>query len=212
MSFTNSVSRSDLFNNGTPDSSSDDEMLIPPEEIEIIQVNPTVDTEENANEIEIEQDEQEESFEFFPLFSTEGLTKVEIKTVEEEEKEFFIQRERPMSYYMADYTIEEKHQFEQSAIAFDDIWEKAPYSNFKNPVINLNEYNDTITELNKINSIKVKRKMGKKQRLAKKMGKLHVQEREDQIKMVKKLIKKKFGRRGGKKNKKKEKLNPLADI
>lgn len=117
-----------------------------------------------------------------------------------------------MSYYVADYGAEQKHQFEQSAINFDDIWVRDPYLRFKDKIIDLNFYNNQIDQLNKERSFRKNRKLGQKQRLAQKFGKLHVKEREEQAKMMKKLIKKKFSRRGGKKNKKKEKLNPLADI
>ncbi|CCE62475.1 hypothetical protein TPHA_0C03220 [Tetrapisispora phaffii CBS 4417] len=123
--------------------------------------------------------------------------------------------ERPDSYYFATYTEDDKRNFEKSAIEFDAIFEdKAININRpgkKHKIIVLEDYNKKINELNERANILRKRRPGKKQRVAKKLAKEKIKEREQLLKTLKKEKKKMFNKRGGKKNKKKETLNPLKD-
>lgn len=200
------ASRADIFDE--KNSSSDNEpveTIVP--EFEFVEVNNVTQEESNDNtEHESVVDKQEEeAFEFFPLFATEELTKVNLDESEEEEIEII--RERPKDYYFASYSDTQKEQFKDACITYDQIMQlgKSPYQRYKEPILDLWKHNAKINkELNKERILK-RRKPGKKQRLARKEAKLHIQQREDQ----RKDLKKKFRKRGGKKNKKKEKLNPL---
>ena len=201
------ASRAELFDEKKESSDNEqDETFVP--EFEFVEVNnlgqeDTKDT--TQQEDATEQPEEEEAFEFFPLFATEELTKVNLEEPEVEEVEII--RERPKDYYFATYTDDQKEQFKDASITYDQIIQlcQLPYKRYKEPVLDLWKHNAKINkELNKERILK-KRKPGKKQRLARKEAKLHIQQREQE----KKDMKKKFRKRGGKKNKKKEKLNPL---
>lgn len=201
------VSRTEIFDQKNDASDNEHvETFVP--EFEFVEVN-NVSQEEKNDSIEREdivgQPEEEEAFEFFPLFATEELTKVNLEEPEVEEIEII--RERPKDYYFASYTKSQKEQFKDAGITYDQVIQlgQSPYKRYKETKLDLWEHNAKINkELNKERILK-KRKPGKNQRLARKQAKLHIQQREDQ----RKDLKKKFRRRGGKKNKKKEKLNPL---
>lgn len=232
------VSRADLYKDENDDSipesfvdENQSQEEFPHEEFEIVDVVDDINagkTEDIQGGEEQEQDqEQEDVFEFFPLFANEELTKVTIEEnkrlsdvmeadIEDEEEEGeiypfkYVKQDRPESYYFGRYTEEEKKQFQDSAIDLTTLqnnsYPRTLYGKKDHTVLDLNRHNSQI-EAEMLRSKKLKRRRpGKKQRLAHKMGKQHEQERAD----LKQNLKKRFRKRGGKKNKK-PKLNPLAN-
>ena len=169
-----------------------------------MEVAPTEEAPEEAQTGETDAGD----FEFFPLFATEELTKVDL-TQAEPTNEPEVPRERPMSYYMAEYTETQLQQFKDAAITYETLQEmgKTPYRRYHEQILDVKEHNDKIDVEKKLDNRHKKRRPGKNQRLARKQAKVNVQQRDE----LKKALKKKVRRRGGKKNKKKAKMNPLAN-
>lgn len=179
-----------------------DELLKP--DIEIVEVEVINDKELTTDESQVDA-----GFEFFPLFSTGELTKVDLSEPQEEVYEL---PSRPDDYYFAKYSEEEKLKFKYSALSFDQIVTTvSAFDAHKNRILDLNRHNDKIDKERVREKILKKRRPGKKQRLQWKVAKENIKKREEQDKIVRRLIKKKHHKRGGKKNKKKPVLNPLAN-
>ncbi|SCU88476.1 LADA_0E10396g1_1 [Lachancea dasiensis] len=220
METTKHVSRKELFDSddaqeSQPPSSHDG--LIP--ELEFVSVEPSADT-DNKESFQDEYD--------FPLFSF-GIAESKVKSTEvdvkirdndsdnrgrsssrlmkvslREPSPDIVRQERPQSYYFAKYTTQELIKFERSALELKDILEECGSRSapFKNRFLDVNKHNEKI-ELERLRALKAKRRRpGKKQREARKLGAERDQSRAQQLKEVKKLAKKKFHKRGGKKNKK----------
>lgn len=222
-------------NDGSNSDENQSQEEFPHEDFEIVDVvddindgkiEATTGGEEEKEQTQEEEQEQDEVFEFFPLFANEELTKVTIEEnkrisdvmeadVEDEEEGdvypfIYVKQERPESYYFGRYTDEEKKQFQDAAIDLNTLqknsYPRTLYGKKDHTVLDLTRHNSQI-EAELLRSKKLKRRRpGKKQRLAHKMGKQHEQERAD----LKQNLKKRFRKRGGKKNKK-PKLNPLAN-
>lgn len=228
------MSRKDLFDSaigdGLPNTESNEkETYEPPNELEIVEVN--VKRDQNV-EKEGEGDGVDE-FDF-PLFSSgakagnfaemvnrddnreySGAPLVRV-SLREPSPESFIQR-RPLSYYFMDYSEEDHERFKESAIDYHEILQDAElgpnigWAQFRGPVLAVKEHNGQIARSVIREANCKKRRPGKKQRLARKIGSQNEKEREEKAKQIKKMIKKKFHKRGGKKNKKQAEFNPLKD-
>ncbi|SMN22228.1 similar to Saccharomyces cerevisiae YNL050C Putative protein of unknown function [Maudiozyma saulgeensis] len=196
-----------LFQEGgtSPINGDTENVLIP--ELEFVEVSnvgdPSINDMDN-NKVEDEQ-EANDGFEFFPLFATEELTKVDL-TEQVDDLVPIIQKRRE-SYYFASYNDLQTKEFEKAGITYDQLIEmsRTPYKRYRDSILNINTYNATIEEQNIKEKKAKKRKPGKNQRMARKQAKLNIAKRDD----LRKQLKKKFRKRGGKKNKKKEKMNPL---
>ncbi|CAB4252817.1 uncharacterized protein KABA2_02S05170 [Maudiozyma barnettii] len=201
------MSRAELFQDGnvSPRREVVDDLIVP--EFEYVEVNNVEDSSNNDGSYPgAEQDQTaDDRFEFFPLFTTEGLTKVDLNE-HVADLEPVIQ-ERPRSYYYTSYDDIEKNRFEEAGITYDQLLEmsRTPYNRYKEHVLDINKHNSTIEKQHLKEKKAKKRKPGKNQRLARNQAKLNIEKREE----LRKQLKKKFRKRGGKKNKKKEKLNPL---
>lgn len=234
MSSHRVVSRSELYGDAPIETSDDgnyqgsDDESNQEVEKDMIMVDPPFE-ETEVLEDESNTQEGEPDFEYFPLFSSGELTKVtieenekvsdvmeeEIKKQEDQlaEQEIqweYVKRERTEDYYFARYSTLEKEQFKQSAIEIDTLlnnsYPRTLFGKKDHSVLDIDVHNKNIDEeLLRSQRIK-KRRPGKKQRLARKLGKQHEEERTE----LKKNLKKRFRKRGGKKNKK-PKLNPLAN-
>lgn len=149
-----------------------------------------------------------EDFEFFPLFATEELTKVDLTEPEPSEL-VEVPQERPRSYYFAEYSDAQLLEFKDAAVSYETLVQmgQTPYRRYHESVMDLKQHNEVISAQNKLDNPKRKRRPGKNQRVARQMAKVRVQERDE----LKKALKKKVRKRGGKKNKKKAKMNPLAN-
>lgn len=203
------VSRKDLFD-GNQENISDNDSSVEEvhDDFEIVDVN-----DENIADNTQPNEEPDQEFDF-PLFSFGGVTEESteepqlMKVSLNEELEEIVQ-ERPKDYYFAQVTEQQRINFEKSAITYDDIQaesNKGPnqgWKKFRGKVIDLSEYNRIIEKENAIKVRNSKRRPGKKQRLARKLGSQKVEERKAKDKELKKMKKKMFHKRGGKKNKKK---------
>ncbi|CCD24425.1 uncharacterized protein NDAI_0D01120 [Naumovozyma dairenensis CBS 421] len=238
------VSRKDLFDDSTMFSEHVEPELIAEEghdDLEIVEIAPSTKSdsvEENNHDDNGQQQNDEDEFEFFPLFSmatepTSRIDGVETSTTEYDEERGrstnrlmkislrepspeIINQKRPKSHYFASYSKEEIDKFQLSAITYDSLlkeFEMGPnkgFEQFRGKVIDLKEYNDKI-EAEDLREMRLKRRRpSQKQRLAKKLGAERLKERENRAKEIRKMIKKQFHKRGGKKNKKKA-MNPLAN-
>lgn len=125
-------------------------------------------------------------------------------------------QERPRSYYFSELTEEDHAKFQESAIEFDVILKESQvddgkrWQQFRGRILNVNDHNSRIEQLHIRERHCKKRRPGKKQRLARRQGKINEIQREEKAKEIKKMTKKKLHKRGGKKNKKAE-FNPLKD-
>ena len=212
------ISRSDLYKEENNKSETSDVINdFPHEELEIVDVVANDDNNDTQNT-------ERGDFEFFPLFADDGLTKVTIETnervndiskIEElhgrnESPVEYINRERGKDYYFSQYTDQQMKEFEDAAIDIETLqkysYPRTLHGRKSRYILDVNEHNSSIDkELLRIKKLK-RRRPGQKQRLARKLGKKHEQERLE----LKLLLKKRFRKRGGKKNRK-HKLNPLAN-
>lgn len=125
-----------------------------------------------------------------------------------------LNQERPKSYYFASYSQDDRSRFAQSALDYETILRDGSlgpnqgWKRFRGTVIDVKQYNERVEKSLEREKRLKKRKPGKKQRLARKLGQQHEIEREQKSKEIKKLLKKKFHKRGGKKNKKKPEPAP----
>ncbi|AMD21519.1 HFL337Wp [Eremothecium sinecaudum] len=223
------VRREDIFNNGCDEQDElENSPILPDIDFQLVEVNS--DKVEGEKVEDIENAEQE--FEF-PLFSfghsefgsnednagannggnggdinDRKLIKISLREPEPEQTI----NERPKSYYVAEYTVEQKNQFKTAALEYGFIIEEslkdmrvssAYSSKYRGKLLDLSVYNRKIEEEKQREERLKKRRPGKKQRLARKMGKQHEEERAHRASEIKKMIKKRFHKRGGKKNKKK---------
>lgn len=197
------MSRSELFQEvDHPVSESETNEIIP--RFEFIEVDKTEESKYIQEDASEPANNETGDFEFFPLFATGNLMKVDLTEPVYEE----VKIERPKSYYFASYTDSEQQRFEKSAITYEEVIRMAyiPYRRFNEKIIDMNKYNDEIDQI-KARELKLKKKKpGKNQRMARKLAKESLMKREEQRQSLKKI----FRKRGGKKNKKK-KLNPLAN-
>ncbi|CAG97956.1 uncharacterized protein KLLA0_F03707g [Kluyveromyces lactis] len=239
MSGLRVVSRNELFDTTTNVTATDDRVVLPKLDLEFVDVQ----TQQEDNIKSDRNDESDvnnsaEEFEF-PLFSfgtiTDSTTPANdvgesvqtdenrgrkatalIKVSLREPSPDSAPIGRARTYYCAEYSEQDRHNFSAAAVSADVILKYAelgPYPGwlqFRGKVIDVDEHNRKVhTEQVRIRHLRRKRP-GKRQRMAR----LHGKEREDLRKQrdseIKKLLKKKFHKRGGKKNKKKA-TNPLAD-
>ncbi|KAG7661980.1 uncharacterized protein J8A68_004480 [[Candida] subhashii] len=232
------ISRSHLYNDSQSEYESDSESIgyvAPNIDFEFVEVDvetPEPNAEEEKESIEeeehehkeVKEDKQEDDEFEFPLFfmgavgkptaggETEEVSKaatMKVSLKEEEVEE--IKQERPESYYFANYTDEQRHQFEICAITSDDIYKQLEVKTIDSQpwkCIDLTKYNAKIESRIQRDKIrKNKLRPGKKKRTSK----IECRERRIERKKLekkleqekKKLIKKMFHKRGGKKNKKK---------
>lgn len=194
-------------------------MVLPEIEFELVDVDIT-NTSRNSG---CNSEDQNEEFEF-PLFSLEDETSKQnsnnqdnksqdvsrarlIKVSLKEHPLVIAKNERPKDYYFSSYSEERQREFDSVAVEYSDILKEAlmtdkPNMNqFKGKLIDVGHYNRSIA-LETSRYLRMKRKRpGKNQRMARKIGQKHNKEREERIKEIKKMVKKKFHKRGGKKNK-----------
>lgn len=212
------ISRTELYNKEDNKSETNDDIIeFPHEELEIVDVM----TNEEKNDAE---NPYKKDFEFFPLFADNGLTKVtiginervnDISKIEELEGKTkdiveYVKQERNIEYYFSHYTDKEIKQFEEAAINVETLqqysYPRTLYGKRDRYVLDVKEHNSKI-DAEQLQTKKLKRRRpSQRQRLARKLGKQHEQERLE----LKLLLKKRFRKRGGKKNRK-SKLNPLAN-
>ncbi|AET38791.1 uncharacterized protein Ecym_3299 [Eremothecium cymbalariae DBVPG len=225
------VSRKELFEVDDKPSELDGSLLLPDLEFEFVEVECC-----NASEKCLDSSIQDE-FDF-PLFSCSAVewsatqlnnscnagTSVQITNGHEpesptqtrlskvslrEEESEVIKNERPMSYYIAEYTTKQKKRLQLVAIEYDLIMKEAAKdrdnisSKYRGKFVDLVDHNAKV-EAELLRQLKLKRRRpSKRQRMAKRLGKLRESERQNKVDEIKKMIKKKFHKRGGKKNKKK---------
>lgn len=163
---------------------SDGDYELPPMEFEFI------DTTVNSK---AEPENEQEASQQFSLFADDPYGQAETSIVDEVQ----IDRSRPLSYYIADYSGKDLSQFEQAAIEYDQIFHLVDNRWKNRQPIDIDEYNKSI-------SLKKKRP-GLKQRKNRRLAKEKVLQRKKSIKNaklaeLKKIHQKK--KRGGKKNKK----------
>lgn len=187
------------------------------DDFEIVDVNDTNDKETTEPNEEVEQEFD------FPLFSFGTVTEDSsdqpqlMKVSLNEEHEEIIQ-ERPKDYYFQRINELERQNIKLCAVTYEDVLKdslRGPnegWKKFRGKVIDLNEYNRLIDRDNEIKLKHKKRRPGKKQRLARKMGSKRVDERKAKEVELKKMRKKMFHKRGGKKNKKKADNSDLQPI
>lgn len=224
MSSQQVVSRAELYEkDGDTDMSEEkSEIEYPHEELKFVEITKP----EETNNKSTNESQDNETFEYFPLFSTEGLSKINIEEnakvsdvieaeIEEEIQEDaypyeYVKQERSKDYYFSHYSTEEKKQLAEAAIDIDTLFKysypRTLYGKKDHYVVNVNSHN-SIIDNDELRSKRLKRRRpSKNQRLGHKLGKQREQERID----LKQSLKKRFRKRGGKKNKK-AKLNPLAN-
>lgn len=200
----------------------------------------------NQVEEEVVEDNKEEEYEFplfggsvaatkevaseefdFPLFATKKdddtsdrgrLTTRTMKVSLRDETVDTIQQERPISYYFATYTEEDKARFISAAITADEMFkfnEKYPTIDTTHKCLDLELYNHKIEQELQLQKKRKRTRPGKKKRGAI----IECRERKDQrkkllIKLEKerlnKVKKKMFHKRGGKKHKKDKKVDSKA--
>lgn len=207
-----SVSRASLFDDFNNDSSSDEleynyggepdfefvDVDVPEESI-----TRTVVAALQHEEDDIPQEvEEEPEMEMFKLFNTEDTQAISLRDDIEEN----IVNERPESYYYASYSVEQRDQFGNVAVSFEQVvrlgaFQRNISSDFK--LLDADAYNKAI-EKAKLEK-KKRGRPGKKKRT----NKIACRERKLERKKIETakaaaLKKKKFHKRGGKKNKKKE--------
>lgn len=174
-----------------------------------------VEVDNNTNEQDIP--EQEEELEFaFPLFSSAPATNGKaderddmplrqqiIVTLrgENEDTDLIVEqhnkKQSDLKYGKIEYSIDEENNFKSTAIEYDDIFTGVKYNDKKsNSTVETLKIGELINPVIK----EKKRKLGQKQRLAKKLGKEREEARKLKEQEMKKLIKKKFHKRGGKRN------------
>ncbi|XBW35224.1 hypothetical protein QEN19_000787 [Hanseniaspora menglaensis] len=183
-------------------------------EFEFMEVNNTIS---NA----VEKDKVDEDMEYmFPLFSTNPTIELNVQENEEKKERESLRNQLIVSLRDATDDIDQiilEHNFKQSnakfgrtickdssiqeyqlmAVEYETIFaEKSNYNDLKS-----NSTIEILSSLCKNNSIsKNKKKVGKRQREAKKVGQQRELERKEKAIEMKKIIKKKFHKRGGKRN------------
>ncbi|SCU91033.1 LAMI_0E04478g1_1 [Lachancea mirantina] len=210
------VSRADVFDK--EEHTTHVESILPELDLEFVEVP----SDGAGNEIDNDDDEFE-----FPLFSAitsdntkfansyvdddrgrckERLMKVSLR---EPSPEVIVQ-ERPRNFYFAEVSNERRNEFIQSSVDYDQIIAQQKISTqdrwpqFKGKVLDVSAHNLKVDEEIRREMKVKKRRPGKKQRLAKKLGAQRESERQERARDIKKAIKKKFHKRGGRKNKKPE--------
>lgn len=112
-----------------------------------------------------------------------------------------------IKYGKTEYNLEDKQRFQSTAVDYADVFNTWKYNDKKS--------NSTVQTLNigeLINPVikTKKRKLGQKQRLARRLGKEREEARKLKDLEIKKLIKKKFHKRGGKRNAKPKTVNKVV--
>lgn len=170
---------------------SDQEYELPQLELELID---TTEPAEDLPEDKPEEQEAEEAF-YFPLFGGQDeLTKVALK-----EEEPMIDQSRPDEYYFAHYTEQEKAQFAQSALEYDQIFVSHD-NRWKRKPLDLDQYNREIAKSKK--RLRPSLKNRKSRIIAKQNNTLRKKLIKKLAEDAKKINQKR--KRGGKKNKKKD--------
>ncbi|CCH59409.1 hypothetical protein TBLA_0B05830 [Henningerozyma blattae CBS 6284] len=129
-------------------------------------------------------------FELFPLFSND-LTKVQLNEEIVEETKI----SRPIEYYKYTCNKLQRKEFEQVAIDGDSIFNNkeepiSMFAQYHGRVIDLKRYNDEVEKNNQdLKRIK-KRRMGQKQRKAKRLAQMNILKRKEIRKNIKKLKRK----------------------
>ncbi|CDO95509.1 unnamed protein product [Kluyveromyces dobzhanskii CBS 2104] len=238
MSHLKVVSRNELFGTKLEASDTSDSVFLPKLDFEFVEVedNGKAITATCATEV-AEDTNSADEFDF-PLFSfgslaetsnlaendpSEQTSELGAKTTPKlmkvslrEPKLVDITVERPRSYYYSCYSESDKEKFSKAAVTADYILNGANllpfagWSQYRGKVINIDEHNSIVSAEHTRSKRLQKRRPGKRQRLARSLGKQRVEERIKQDADIKKILKKKFHKRGGKKNKRKA-ANPLAD-
>ncbi|ODV76876.1 ankyrin [Suhomyces tanzawaensis NRRL Y-17324] len=189
------VSRASLYN-------SDDEQSAPESPDQEVYVAPAFDFIEVDNTEDHENDEEEEEFDF-PLFASAATSEPGSKdergrpeqrvmkvSIREESVEK-VNNERPQTFYYANYTAEQKHQFELAAVTAEDIYKNVfVVENASRKCIDLKKHNDGV-EAEKAR-VKAKKRPGMKYRL----NKIGCRERKHaRAKLAKKLEREQFDKR-----------------
>ncbi|KAI5963674.1 COG5 [Candida pseudojiufengensis] len=183
------TSRSNLYNSESEEENDDNDQYIAPSlDFEFVEVDK--EDEHNKNE-KAEEKEPEDEF-AFPLFASSVSITTKPNTQETEERgrsktqqhqsvqkislrehsEERINNERPDSYYFASYTSDQKFQFEQVAVSYNDIYSQITLklsspSQSPGKVINLNQHNQKIEEILAKEKLKKSKRPGKKKRESK---------------------------------------------
>lgn len=102
-----------------------------------------------------------------------------------------------LKYGKIEYKVEDKQKFQSIAVEYDDVFTSWKYNDKKsNSFVQPLNIGEPIHPVIKTK----KRKLGQKQRLARRLGKEREEARKLKDLEIKKLIKKKFHKRGGKRN------------
>lgn len=207
------VSRDALFNDFNNDTSDDLDFNYDNEsDFEFVQVEDSVSKtdvvmkEGGLLEGEREEEGGEPEMEMFKLFNTQDTQAISLRDDIEDE----VVNERPESYYFSSYSIEERDQFKNTAITFEQLLmlqrNTASISSSTYRVLDVNAYNEAI-EKAKLDK-KRRGRPGKKKRL----NRIACKERKLERKKIEAakaaaIKKKKFHKRGGKKNNKKKEVS-----
>ncbi|KAG7192466.1 uncharacterized protein KQ657_001867 [Scheffersomyces spartinae] len=207
------VSRDALFNDFNNDTSDDLDFNYDNEsDFEFVQVEDSVSKtdvvmkEGGLLEGEREEEGGEPETEMFKLFNTQDTQAISLRDDIEDE----VVNERPESYYFSSYSIEERDQFKNTAITFEQLLmlqrNTASISSSTYRVLDVNAYNEAI-EKAKLDK-KRRGRPGKKKRL----NRIACKERKLERKKIEAakaaaIKKKKFHKRGGKKNNKKKEVS-----
>lgn len=207
------VSRDALFNDFNNDTSDDLDFNYDNEsDFEFVQVEDSVSKtdvvmkEGGLLEVEREEEGGEPEMEMFKLFNTQDTQAISLRDDIEDE----VVNERPESYYFSSYSIEERDQFKNTAITFEQLLmlqrNTASISSSTYRVLDVNAYNEAI-EKAKLDK-KRRGRPGKKKRL----NRIACKERKLERKKIEAakaaaIKKKKFHKRGGKKNNKKKEVS-----
>jgi hypothetical protein len=175
-----------------------------------------VEVDNNTNDQDMANEEEELEF-AFPLFSVPEVSSNDtddkkedmplrqqiIVTLrgENEDTDAIVEqhnkKQADLKYGKIQYSVEAKKEFVDTAVDYDDVFKTLKYHDKKsNSLVEPLKIGELIHPVIK----QKKKKLGQKQRLAKRLGKEREEARKLKDLEMKKLIKKKFHKRGGKRN------------
>lgn len=116
-------------------------------------------------------------------------------------------KQSDFKYGKTEYNTEDKQRFQSTAVEYADVFASWKYNDKKsNSAIHTLNIGELINPVIKTK----KRKLGQKQRLARRLGKEREEARKLKDLEIKKMIKKKFHKRGGKRNAKSKTVNKVV--
>lgn len=118
------ISRKNLYDSDSQESSDDEQVYLPKMEFEFVEVEQDEESKkQETKEKELEANEEEDEQFAFPLFTGMASGSTDLMTVSlKEEEEEVIVNERPETYYRAIYTETEKAEFSQAALTTEQIF------------------------------------------------------------------------------------------